>query len=191
MIGGASFALHTAYNSATREWLYPTTCKRSRLECRQAATSLPSCCASRVQRPHLRRGMETITASCIWPVAAGARTWTPRRQGSCPICGYAEVSVAQVALDGFRAARFGIASLPVTFDNSQVPALCYIFATKASWGPGGAPTLKLTEVPTRFLRMLVRVLLRCRLRVLACDRSRFRSIWNGWIPVPGRSKLGL
>jgi hypothetical protein len=26
MIGGASFALDTAYNSATREWLYPTTC---------------------------------------------------------------------------------------------------------------------------------------------------------------------
>jgi hypothetical protein len=26
IIGGGSFALHTAYSSATRKWVYPTTC---------------------------------------------------------------------------------------------------------------------------------------------------------------------
>src|SRR5580658_5790895 len=59
---------------------------------------------------------------------------------------------------------------PVTFDNSQGPELCYISGAKASWGPGGPPTLTLTEVLTTCPRMLVRVLLRCRLRILACDR---------------------
>jgi hypothetical protein len=74
-----------------------------------------------------------------------------------------------MALNVFAQPQLGSPHYLSLLTIHRVLGVRYSSGTKASWGPGGAPTPKVSEEPPTFLRKLVRVLLRCRLRILACD----------------------